>query len=504
MSPVAVSPVAVSPVAVGPACPVQVPGPDGGASIAREPMWLAYAVGVDDPAVPGEAPAVDGRRGAAPARSTPAGPGVGLPVGTVDLLAAAPFPRGRVTAGDAEAHALVTAFATMRREPGSVHPDHRSYASARALFPVEAVLVRGGRAHRVDGGRRVLAALPAARPAGPPAVLLIGRYTAVPAGYAWYRGSLVHLELGIALRALAVALELFGVPGRLRLPGTGGVAVLRALGLHPTSEWSLPLAVETGPPVDGTPASPDPLPADPPPDDPVLADVVRVNRAQDARPDPVVLSGAVPDVPDVPGLSWAELHWRRTSGRMPRGLHGSGGRRCRVPASVLTSAAAWASVPPPGPLARIHAGLRLTAAVQDVDGRADGVHTVRAGEPVLRAARPGVPAELERLYTAGPARDVACDLRHASAIWFVTVRPRELVRRGGLGAWTAAQYVAGWVAHGLCLAAAAEGHYARPVRAFDELGVQRVLDLPADEMVLLAVVVGTPRPGAGPALDLRL
>jgi hypothetical protein len=56
----------------------------------------------------------------------------------------------------------------------------------------------------------------------------------------------------------------------------------------------------------------------------------------------------------------------------------------------------------------------------------------------------------------------------------------------------------------LSLSAAASGLFARPVRAFHEVPAQRVLGLAPDEMIVLAVVMGTPRPTSGALLDLRL
>jgi nitroreductase len=89
-------------------------------------------------------------------------------------------------------------------------------------------------------------------------------------------------------------------------------------------------------------------------------------------------------------------------------------------------------------------------------------------------------------------------------IWFFSMRPREVISRFGPGGWSAAQYACGWAIQGLGLAAAAAGLYARPVGAFKEIPTQRILGLEPEEMIVLAVVVGTPRHTGGALLDLRL
>jgi hypothetical protein len=58
------------------------------------------------------------------------------------------------------------------------------------------------------------------------------------------------------------------------------------------------------------------------------------------------------------------------------------------------------------------------------------------------------------------------------------------------------------MAHGLCLAAAAHGLYARPNRAFDDIALQPVVGMRPGEMVLLSVVSGSSR-FREPMLDLR-
>ncbi|RJK98465.1 hypothetical protein D5H78_04670 [Vallicoccus soli] len=489
------------------ACPVHVPGDEGATAIAREPLWHAYATGVDRPAPPAWAGLAEPPP---PEHVPPPAPGGGarapLPVGAVRHLQAARYPTvgGAPAVPQALGHALATAFAPLRREPANPYNDHRPYASARCLFPVQAVLADPHRARLLDPARRALVDLPGRGPGAGEEVLLTGRYAAVPRGYRWFRGSLVDLESGFALRSLALALGLHGVAGRLVLPdGQRDAGVPHALGLPAGEHWSLPLRVQVG-----AAAGPDPARstarAERVDGDPVLAEVLAADRAQRSDGVPAPVHHGVPDGLAARDRTWADVLWDRTSGRMPRGLHGMAGRRRRVPRAVLDDAARWVAVPPPGTtLAVAHAELRASVAVQDVEGHGDGLHVVRDGLPVPVRPEAGLPALLERHY-GYPASPVnGCDVRHASAVWFLSFRPRAVVDRIGPGGWTSALRAAGWAAHGLCLAAAAHGLYARPVRAFREEPLQSVLGLAPDETVALAVVVGTPR-HADALLDLRL
>ncbi|MGW4706010.1 hypothetical protein [Streptomyces sp. NPDC004285] len=496
--------------------PVDLPGPDGDNSIAREPLWYAYGAGDDAPEAPPwtwvPQPPPDTHVPPPPPRG--GGPRAALPPGTHARLAALPFPAvppvspyAVEPAGDRLGRALVTAFGPQRREPENPYNDHRPYASPRCLFPVHAFADGGaGMPWRLlEPDRHALTGTPAAPARN---ILLTGRYTSVPAAYQWFRGSLIAIELGFVLRSLSLGLELFGVPARLRPPGPDSHRLLPALGLDDAWAWSLPFTVE----LDGAQA---PLGAEPVPEppahldrtDPALAALIRVNRAQTYGSAPAPLTTAVPEGlgPSTAVPDWAELLWRRHSGRMPRALHGMSGRRARVPAEVLDSAARWLAVPPPGPeLAAAFAAMKATAVVQGVDGRTDGVHRLTDGAAHLLRADPTAPERLEERYGYGVSPVNGCGIRNAPLTVFLTVRTRELFERLGTAGWGAVQHAAGWAAHGLCLSAAASGLFARPVRAFKEIPTQRVLGLDPDEMVVLSVVVGVPQPTGGALLDLRL
>ncbi|MFD6619988.1 hypothetical protein ACFWFB_32625, partial [Streptomyces albidoflavus] len=262
--------------------PVDLPGPEGDNSIAREPLWYAYGRGEDRPAPPSwtydETPPPDTHVPPAPPR--PPGPSAPLPLGTTRHLTALPYPGLPAPGGgqDALLHALTTAFAPLRREPENPYNEHRPYASPRCLFPVHAFVGGDGDGWRLlEPDRHALTGPPSAAPAR---IALTGRYTAIPPAYQWFRGSLVALELGMVLRALSLGLELSGVPATLTLPDGDAHALLTEAGLDRTWEWSLPWLIET---VTGTPRrrSPAAVAEHPVPDDDAsLADVVHVNRQQ--------------------------------------------------------------------------------------------------------------------------------------------------------------------------------------------------------------------------------
>ncbi|WP_329613439.1 hypothetical protein OG244_09160 [Streptomyces brevispora] len=505
-----------APVPDAPAADRAGPVPEDADTMARDRMWYVFAAGADRPAVPPMPPGAEPPPGV-PVSALPVAPRLPdtarhddltvLPPGTVDLLEDTPFPAGRITGvpeDQALAHALVAAFGVQRREPENPFNDHRGYASVRSKFPVQILVNDRGRRRVFDPYRRALAGLAGAssEPSAAREVLLTGRFTRLPATYRWYRGSLVQLELGIALRAVCVALQLLGIPARVRLPGPGARERLAEFGLTPSWEWTLPVVVELAGDTPPVAAGPDHGPAEAV-QDPVMADVVEMNRAQRFPTAAAAVGTAIPPGTPDTGLSWAEVLWRRTSGRMPRGLFGNNARPRTVPGGVLDTARDWLLTPPPGAELRAAAGaLRVTAVTQSVTGHPDGVYEVTSAAYSPRATGPGVPARLEEIYGYPLAPGNGCDVRHASVLWFLSFRPRELAGHLGTSAWTAAQYTCGWAVHGLTLAAATAGLYARPVRAFREAPARRILGLPSDEMVVLAVISGTSR-FSGPLLDLR-
>ncbi|MFF9349105.1 hypothetical protein [Streptomyces sp. NPDC014734] len=518
--------------------PVDLPSPFGNNNIEREPLWYAFATGDDEPPVP---PWVWATEPPMTAHVHPPAPEVvcdgartALPLGTTELLEAAPYPKGRPArvahgrvAGtdDRLGHALTAAFGVQWFDPDNAYNPHRGYASPRCLYPVQAFLRSAGRWRLLAPELHSLIDLdvPPSDRSGTSAehrLALLGRYTRIPRGYKWFRGSLVNLELGFVLRSLALGLELFGLTGHVRLPGANAVHLLAELGLEPAGDWSLPLIVDVGEGADG----PDPVPAvrragaapgarrknampGVPSADASLVELVRVNRAQSFAEPPAELGPAAPPGarPSAKAASWAELIWQRNSGRMPRGLLGMSGRRRQVQADTLHDAIDWLGVPPPGATLRaVFDAIDVTVVVQAVDGYPDGIYRIRDGRAVLWTEDPRTAARIEQEYGYPLSPGAGCDIRHASTLWFLSVRPRELVDAFGPAGWSALQYVCGWAMHGLCLSSTASGMFARPVRAFNEIPLQALLGLGTDHMIALAAVVGTPRHPTGALLDIRL
>ncbi|MGW0294593.1 nitroreductase family protein [Streptomyces tuirus] len=512
--------------------PVDLPGPEGDNSIAREPLWYAYGAGDDAPEPPpwtwAATPPPDSHVPPPPPR--PAGPATPLPPGTTDRLSALPYPRvpapqvraaGGPASPDALAHALTATFAPLRREPENPYNEHRPYASPRCLFPVHA-FVGDGRDWRLLEPTRHTLTGPGTNP--PTRIALTGRYTAIPLAYQWFRGSLVAIETGMVLRALSLGLELFGVPATLTPPTADGPELLRELGMEQTWEWSLPwlIDVDQPPPAVHRRTEPEP-PA--PEQDPSLRHVIDVNRdalrgagqpsicgyrrvgaTSPTQPAPVT-TAVPPTLPTSPHApTWSDLLWHRHSGRMPRGLHGMDSAKCLtpLPTRTLTTALAWLGVPPPHPaLAAAFDAVTVTAVVQHIDGHTPGIHRVHDGTAHLLRRDPTAPAGLEANYGYGLTPVNGCGIANAPLTVFFSVRPRELFARFGPAGWSAAQHACGWAVHGLCLAAAAEGLFARPVRAFKEIQTKEVIGLGEDETIVLSAVVGVPRETGGAVLDLR-
>ncbi len=448
--------------------------------------------------------------GVPPGRANP-GRAARLPFGTVDLLEGIPFPRYPVRwAGprrDQLGHALIAAFGPQRREPANLYNDHRGIPSVRSKFPVHAFVTRDGRHHWLDVYRHALLDMGvSARPDDQDRILLTARYSDLPAPYGKLRGALTELELGINLRALCVALDLFAVPYRVDLPDAAAESALGELGLDPAWGWTLPVAVRPWP-VAGPAAGKLSPPLDAAPDDPVLGEVVAMNRTAMLRPADTPL----PEASSVPGGaagpaagSWAEVLWARSSGTMPRGLKGLAGRRQRRPFSLVQDALGWIGAMPPSQiLQQVARLLSVTVCLQDIDGHASGVYRLADGTLNLVRENGRIGADLERDYGHRQEIDVGCGVRVASAIWFVSVRPRSLADQFGPWAWPLALLLGGWMTQGLCLAAAAHGQYARPARAFQEIPAQPLLDLAPDEVFLITVTCGTPR-FTESRLDLRL
>ncbi|MEN2423714.1 hypothetical protein AABB02_37085 [Streptomyces rimosus] len=112
-------------------------------------------------------------------------------------------------------------------------------------------------------------------------------------------------------------------------------------------------------------------------------------------------------------------------------------------------------------------------------------------------------AELERVYGYPLTPANGCAVRHASAVGLLTGDMDRLVEERGATGWSRAQFWCGWTAQALSMAAASHSLYARPVRAFDEIPLQRLLGLPPAQLPLFAVISGAGR-FEEPLLDLRI
>ncbi len=456
--------------------------------------------------------------------------------GSVDLFDSSvypgPCPEGGLSTIDRIQHALVMAFGLQRREPSNMFNDHRSCASVRSRFPVHAFVQADEQAWLLDVYRHGLLPVGGAPPQlpvdEPVQVALAGRYTHLPSLYGRLRGPLTELEMGISLRSLWVALEVLGLTAELELPGAAAGHLMAHLGLEPPMEWTVPLTVAVQP--SGAAPAPKQRQAakrrsDDNDDDPTLAEVVAVNRTS---LDVAIVRGAesvrggaaaIPAGLSSSDRSWSEVLWQRSAGHMPRHLAGFSGRRRPVPAHTVTDAVAWVTAPPPTPLLQaIARRMKVSACLQDATGYATGWYRLEHGDSdddggsngdgergsrmeLVHADR-SLPARLEACYGHGLGPNVGCAVRHASMIWLLSADVTSLIEEFGPGGWTLAQYVCGWMAHGLCLSAAAHRLYARPSRAFDEILLHPVVGMSPGEMVLLSVVSGAGR-YIEPALDLR-
>lgn len=429
-----------------------------------------------------------------------------LPFGTLDVLEETRFPScpAAYAGGDRVGHALVTAFGLQRREPSNIYNDHRTVPSVRSKFPVHAFVARGRRYHWLDIYRHAL--LDMGVPASPPtSILLAARYSDLPLPYGRLRGALTELELGINLRALCAGLDLFEIPYRVDPPDSGSESLLRDLRLEPAWAWTLPVTISLWPSGDALPPGSPSAIQDGPPDDALLREVVAMNRLAALSPRAAVASRgrSVPKA-GKGSVSWAEVLWTRSSGTMPRGLKGLAGRRQVRPFSFVRDTMDWLEVTPPAELfSQVSDELTVTAGLQDIEGIANGIYRLADGELTLLARHDDIGAELELDYGHPQETDVGCGVRVANANWFISVRPRRLISERGPWAWPLALLAAGWMAQGICLAAAAHGLHARPSRAFKEILLQPLLQLPPDELLLISVTCGTSR-FAESTLDLRL
>jgi hypothetical protein len=448
-----------------------------------------------------------------------------LPLGTHRALAATPYPAGRVApVPDAErlGHVLVTAFGLQRREPSNRFNDHRVVASVRSKFPVHVFTRAAARLSYLDLYRHALVDVPGAAGDGTGGVevLLAARYTDLPTPYGRLRGALADLETGINLRSLYIAAQLYGVRARLALDGTDAAHLAARIRATGPGAWAVPVRVA----LDGVePPPPQPLPAAHQPGNQPgeqdaerdtlvevdarhesLAETMAVARHRYSLTTPV--GAAVPGIPDVTGpdgTSWATVLWRRSAGRVPDGLHGFSAYPAPVDTACLDACLAWAHGPAPaGILDEVARRMRLDVALARVGDLPTGVYRTAGCAVVSDGTDPAVMHRLQDGFGYPPSPDTDVGVRHAAMVWVWSVDVPALLSDLGPAAWSLAQLWCGWAAHGIGLACAAHGLFARPARAYDEYHVQRVLRLPRPVLPAFMVVSGHAR-FAEPMLDLR-
>lgn len=439
-----------------------------------------------------------------------------LPFGTHQLLDQVHYPIGRLgpDVDDALGHILLAAFGIQRREPSSRYNDHRVTASVRSKFPVHCfVLDEHGLAY-LDLYRHALVDIELPAPAVEPGratVILAGRYTDYPDGYGWLRGSLTDLEVGINLRSLFVAAELFGVPASLDLDGQRAQRLAELIGATGFGQWAPPLLVSLDTSSAGRGESlPTGAAGTSPVEDGLLDDGSGLDDAKQIaetiyqlRALPATPAAGLPVIDRKDRTSWAQVLWNRSAGRVPAGLHGFSIVADRFGRDVLDDHLAAATTAPPHPLlADLHKRIQLSVALQQVGDQpaglyrlsSDGLSQVRADEKVMLA--------VENAFGYSIAPDTDSSIRRAGLVWLMSVDLTALIADFGPATWTLLQLTCGWISHGLSLAAAAHGQFARPVRSFDVYKAIRCFDLRWHELPSFMVISGRSR-FTEPMLDLR-
>lgn len=452
-----------------------------------------------------------------------------LPTGTWDLLAASDYPNGQAASPPNRrtllGHVLTAAFGLQRREPSNPANDHRAIASVRSKFPVH-VLVIGpdGAAGYLDVYRSAVvdidvepAVVEALRPApGGVRIALAARHTDLPTFYGTLRCALADLEVGINVRSLSVAAQLFGIPAEVQVGGPLPGAAHDLLAACGPGSWSAPVTV--------TLRDLEPLPCSEPLHgyiaDRYGAELDALLEAESAHESlresasaiapryaahgsPQTPAEAIPALPARAGSDWSRVLWNRSAGRVPDPLTGFSARPATTDQRGVEELLAWVRTRAPEGLPReLSAAVTVHAVVQNTAGLKSG-HYVAAGDSLqLVLADATLPTKLEAAfgYPLTAAND--CAVRHALSLWYFTVDLERLIRERGPAAWSLLHVWCGWAAHGLCIGAAAQGLFARPARSLDEHYVTALLRLPRKQCPVFMVVCGRAR-YTEPVLDLR-
>jgi hypothetical protein len=447
--------------------------------------------------------------------------GVPLPLDNRERLSGSAYPGWPVDGGGALGHVLMAAFGLQRREPSNAFNDHRVVASVRSKFPVHVFVVPSeGPAAYLDLYRHALIELtgvpvePELRPrSGRTAVLLAARYTDLPTAYARLRGALCELEIGVNLRSLFQAADLFGVEATLdgrAATAEHGAALLRATG---AGAWGPPAiaVLDARPEHDVTEL---PISGPPPRDVDELLDQLGEHWSVDEA---LEISGAayglsseatvpahgLPIAASAPGPDWARVQWQRTAGRAPKGISGFTGVAGTLSEDGTADLAAYASMPAPSARMRsLSKRVRISVALHGAGRYDTGTYQLRDAELAPVRIDAEIMDKVQRQFGYPMTAYGACGIRHANAVVMLSADVGTLVEDHGPGAWSLLQRYCGWVAHGVCTAAAAYGLYARPARSFDEYAMRTAFDLPDAETPVFIVVCGRTQM-AETMLDLR-
>jgi hypothetical protein len=456
------------------------------------------------------------------------GSGLPLPLGGYAALAAIPFPLaeprpgGHDDSGTRLGRILLAAFGLQRREPDHQYADHRSVASGRAKYPVHVFVADRETLRYLDVYRHALidvAGDPGSAGDDAVRIVLAARYSDLPAAYGRLRFAVCEAELGIAMRSLSVTAGVSGVRMVVE-PVTSASFADRALSCAGPGVWSAPVTLrlpDLGPlprsrAVSGAAAGEarDRL-LESALSDASVVDSAAVSAARRALPagsaadEPGPARGLTDRAPSTStSLSWADVLWRRSSGRVSGGRYGFALRPAPVARAALDSLLAWADVPPADrAVAAVGRHVRTTLVLRAIEGLADGVYRLGGDRrPVLLRADADALARIEPGFArpSSPTTDIG--LRHAAVFWVHSVAIGRLLEEFGPGSLALLNLWCGWTIHGLCLAAAAAGLVARPARSYDEHHLQPLLGLEGEEFPVFTTVCGTPR-FTSPMLDLR-
>jgi hypothetical protein len=378
---------------------------------------------------------------------------------------------------------LVLAGQVARREPSNPYNDHRPYPSSASQFSTHLWLSWGSPPyawhynpleHAVEAP--AVAPVPALTDrAGGYRIIVAADYREIDKGYHTLRYALAMLEAGHCLYNLAAVAAAAGLDHAVRL-WFDDAALLAALGHADEEGWIPAAVVDVGSPPPA-PAPPPPAPAGPAA---AAGDVAIMDRL--AWTAPAVGSGA-PEHLTVPGPGPADLPtlsnllYQRNAGR---GMLGVTGRQGVLPGEALR-AALDALVSAPGARPPVSgAALRHLAAVQHVQGYADGLYEIDpAGGTHLR--RPGrVFGDIQAAYSY-PASVMTIESFHI--VLFMVVDYPRVVAELGPRSFRLTQLQLGWTAQAVGLALTAHDCFSRPVRAFLEWRLDALLELPPTETV---------------------